>query len=448
MYFQRFYSESIAQASFLIGCVATGEAVVVDPTRDVDIYLQDAEKQGLRIVAITETHIHADYVSGSRELADITGAKLYLSKEGGPDWQYAFADQPNVVLIADGDEITVGNVRLRASHTPGHTPEHLSFFVIDGAATDEPMGVMTGDFIFAGDVGRPDLLEVAAGFKDTMRKGAETLFRSLQQFKERPDWILIWPGHGAGSACGRKLGGAPCTTLGYEKIVNPALRYEQEAAFVQDILSGQPEPPKYFARMKAINKQGPNFTRGKWNVPMIQPAGQLVDVRPADDYRKGSLPGTISIPMNASFSQWSGSLLSLDAPITIVASNEAEAKEAAKALFLIGIENVAGWILVAAETQIPAASPDTLGQGTLLDVRTGAERAEDAIPDSIHIPLAYLAEAKGLPSGRTYVHCASGSRALVAASYLRSKGIDAEPVLADYEEVKRGWSDRLVGQGV
>ena len=200
MFFQRFYNENIAQASFLIGCSANGEAIVVDPNRDVAQYIHAAEREGLRIVAVTETHIHADYVSGSRELANLTGAKLYLSKEGGPDWQYAYALEAQATLIGDGDSIQIGNVRLQAVHTPGHTPEHLSFLVIDGAATSEPNAVLTGDFIFAGDVGRPDLLEVAAGFRDTMRKGAEVLYASVEKFKSQPDRLMIWPGHGAGSA--------------------------------------------------------------------------------------------------------------------------------------------------------------------------------------------------------------------------------------------------------
>lgn len=446
MYFQRFYTESIAQAGFLIGCVASGEAVVIDPTRDLEPYLGVASRQGLKIVAITETHIHADYVSGSRELAQITGAKLYLSREGGPDWQYAFANEPNVELIGDGDEIVVGNVKLRASHTPGHTPEHLSFFVIDGAATDRPLGVLTGDFIFAGDVGRPDLLEVAAGFRDTMKQGAETLFDSIQKFKANPDWMTIWPGHGAGSACGKKLGGAPSTTLGYEKIVNQAIRCSEKSEFVDDILSGQPEPPKYFARMKTINKLGPAPTMGVWQISESEPKGQLVDVRARDEFLDGSLAGAVHIPMNASFSQWTGSLLSLDEPITIVANDESQAREAAKAMVLIGIENLSGWTRAESDVRIPVSAPQERREGTLLDIRTGAERAEDSIPDSMHIPLAYLADATNLPSGRIYVHCASGARSLVGASWLRSRGHEASPILADFEEVKKAELGRFAGQ--
>lgn len=436
MFFHRYYSDSIAQASFLIGCAVTGEAVVVDANRDLDQYLATAEKEGFRIVAVTETHIHADYVSGSRELAALTGATLYLSQEGGPDWQYSYASEPNVRLIRNGNEIVIGNVRLQALHTPGHTPEHLSFLVIDGAATDQPIGVLSGDFIFAGDVGRPDLLEVAAGFQDTMRKGAQSLFHSIERFKLMPDWLTIWPGHGAGSACGKKLGGVPSTTLGYEKIVNPSVRFERESDFVDDVLSGQPEPPKYFARMKMVNKQGPEPTRGRWNIEKVEPHGQIVDVRSIEEFIEGSLPNAVSIPMNASFSKWAGSLLRLDKPIVLVANSSSQAIEAAKALILIGLENVSGWCLPEAVQAFPLANADELVGKTLLDVRSGAEREDEAIPGSTHIPLVYLADAKNLPAGPIYVHCASGGRSLVGASYLRSQGVDAVAVRASFEEIE------------
>jgi hydroxyacylglutathione hydrolase len=435
MFFQRFYAESIAQASFLIGCNATGEAVVVDPNRDLEPYLETAKREGLRIVAVTETHIHADYVSGSRELAAITGARLYLSRGGGPDWQYAYGNEPNVTLIGSGDEIVVGNVRLKTLPTPGHTPEHVSFLLTDGAASNQPMGVLTGDFIFAGDVGRPDLLEVAAGFKDTMREAAVTLFGSLTAFKSMPDWLTLWPGHGAGSACGKKLGGVPSSTLGYEKLVNQALRFEREDEFVDDIISGQPEPPKYFARMKRVNKEGPEPTLDRWRIAEVEPVGQLLDVRSVPEYLAGSLDGAISIPMAPSFSKWAGSLLALETPITIIARDSEQATQAAKTLYMIGIENVAGWARPQPHYKLPTIGAKVFGEGTLLDIRAGSEREEELIPGSIHIPLAYLADVSALPPGRIYVHCASGARSLVGASFLRSQGIDAVAVIASFEEL-------------
>src|SRR5687768_9044585 len=263
MFLQRFYDDQLAQASYLLGCAATGEALVIDPSRDVAQYVETAKREGLRVTHVTETHIHADFVSGARELAAATGAQLLLSAEGGAEWQYAYAAGDGATLLRDGDVIRVGNVRVEAMHTPGHTPEHLSFVVTDTAGADRPMGVFTGDFVFVGDVGRPDLLERAAGYEGTMVEGARVLFRSLRRFKERlPDFVQIWPGHGAGSACGKALGAVPQSTLGYERLFNWGLAAEDEGEFVRAVLAGQPEPPKYFAEMKRINREGPRLLGG------------------------------------------------------------------------------------------------------------------------------------------------------------------------------------------
>jgi hydroxyacylglutathione hydrolase len=233
MLIKRFYDDKLAQASYLVGCAATGEALVVDPNRDVEQFVEAAEREGMRITHITETHIHADFVSGARELAERTGGTLYLSAEGGDQWQYEFAGDADAVLLKDGDSFRVGNVQIDVLHTPGHTPEHLSFVVTDTAGADRPMGVFTGDFIFVGDVGRPDLLERAAKYAGTMEEGARVLYGSLQKFKTAlPDYVQLWPGHGAGSACGKALGAVPQTTLGYEKLFNWGLAAGTEDEFV------------------------------------------------------------------------------------------------------------------------------------------------------------------------------------------------------------------------
>jgi hydroxyacylglutathione hydrolase len=316
MILERFYDDKLAQASWLVGCAATGEALVVDPHRDVEVYVAAAEAQGLRITHVTETHIHADFVSGARELAAATGARLYLSDEGGPDWRYAFAAEDGAVLLHDGDTFMVGNVRIEAMHTPGHTPEHLSFIVTDTAGADRPMGVFTGDFIFVGDVGRPDLLEKAAKVMGTMEAGARTLFRSLRRFAAQvPDFVQIWPGHGAGSACGKALGAVPQSTLGYERLFNWGLVEDDEEAFVRAVLAGQPEPPKYFAGMKRINREGPRVLGGFPRprhlqearlVELMESGALVVDTRSAADYAVEHVPGTINIPLNRSFNTWAG----------------------------------------------------------------------------------------------------------------------------------------------
>ena len=215
MVFKRIYDEGLAQASYFIGCQATGEAVVVDARRDIEVYLREAEAQQMSIRAVTETHIHADYLSGSRELAAATGAPLHLSAEGGAEWRYRFDHRP----LRNGDAIRVGNLTLRAVHTPGHTPEHLSFLLTDGAASTEPGFLLSGDFVFVGDVGRPDLLDESGLGSDTREPMARRLFESLKaSFWTLPDWVQVWPGHGAGSACGKALGAVASSTVGYEKL--------------------------------------------------------------------------------------------------------------------------------------------------------------------------------------------------------------------------------------
>ncbi len=219
MFFQQVYDEGLAQASYVIGCESTGEALVVDPRRDVDVYTALATRHDLHIVGVAETHIHADYLSGGRELAAATGATLYLSGLGEEGEGYV-ARQPDVrvKLVRNGDEIRVGHVRVRVRHTPGHTPEHICFEIFDGPDKTAPMMVLSGDFMFVGDLGRPDLLEQSLGKTGSAQASARTLFESLRSMlKDLPDFVAIWPAHGAGSACGKALGAVPSTTLGYER---------------------------------------------------------------------------------------------------------------------------------------------------------------------------------------------------------------------------------------
>jgi hydroxyacylglutathione hydrolase len=251
MFFELVYDKSLAQASYVIGCQAGGVAAVIDPKRDVDTYLQIAKANNMKITHILETHIHADFLSGSRELAALTGAEMYLSDEGDANWKYEFPHNK----IKGGDVVKMGNLTFEVIHTPGHTPESISFLLTDKPATNEPVMLFTGDFVFVGDVGRPDLLEQAAGLVGTQDIGAAQMYDSLQEFSKLGDFIQVWPGHGAGSACGKALGAVPMTTVGYEKIRNWALQLlNDKAAFTKELLADQPEPPKYFAMMKKLNK--------------------------------------------------------------------------------------------------------------------------------------------------------------------------------------------------
>ena len=271
MLIERIYDEDLAQASYLIGCQAKGTAIVVDGRRDIAVYQDLAAKNGMKIVAVTETHIHADYLSGTRELAAATGAKIYVSGEGGPDWQYEFDGE----RLYDGDTITLGNITIQALHTPGHTPEHLSFLVTDGAFSDQPGYLLSGDFVFSGDLGRPDLLDEAAGGIDTRFEGAKQLFASLRdKFLTLPDYVQVHPAHGAGSACGKALGAIPSSTVGYERLYawwGPYLAANDEQGFIDELLDGQPDAHAYFGRMKRENREGPAIMGERTPLPELAP---------------------------------------------------------------------------------------------------------------------------------------------------------------------------------
>ncbi len=277
MLIKYFYDSSLAHASYLVGCQKTKEAIIIDAGRNIQPYLDEAASRGMKIVGAADTHIHADYVSGARELADQHGAKLYVSDEGPAEWKYEFAADYDHQLLKEGDTFSVGNVDFKVMFTPGHTPESLSFVLTDrGGGADEPMGIFTGDFVFVGSIGRPDLLEEAAGIMGTAEPGARDLYKSIARFKELPDYLQVWPAHGAGSACGKGLGAIPTSTVGYEKRFNPALQFNDEQEFVDYILSEQPEPPKYFAIMKRVNKEGPAIL-GKPALPKKMDVAQLTE---------------------------------------------------------------------------------------------------------------------------------------------------------------------------
>ncbi|MBS1241124.1 MAG: beta-lactamase domain protein [Gemmatimonadetes bacterium] len=448
MILQRFYDDPLAQASFLIGCQATGEAIVVDPNRDAGQYIAAAEAEGLEIVAVTETHIHADFVSGTRELSERTGAKMYLSDAGPPEWQYGFRSDPRFVPITGGSRIKVGNVVIEAVHTPGHTPEHLSFFVTDGAASTEPMGILTGDFVFVGDVGRPDLLEKAAHVSGAADSSARVLFRSLEWFKGLPDHLQVWPGHGAGSACGKGIGAVPQSTVGYERRTNWGLAFDEEEAFVTQVLLGQPEPPRYFGVMKRINRDGPPLL-GRILTPeriserrlasLVAAGAVLVDTRATASYATGFIPGTVNLPLGRSFATYAGSLLPYDQDIyLLVEGGPAAVDQAVRTLVSIGLDRVAGYLgPEAIEIWRTAGHPvesvdqvtvDDLSAGehgrVVVDVRGASEWRAGHLKGSILVPLPELPDRLAeIPADRPVVLlCQTGSRSAVAASYLRSRG--------------------------
>jgi hydroxyacylglutathione hydrolase len=458
---ERIYDEDLAQASYFIGCQAKGEAIVVDPRRDLSDYLQLAEKNSMRIVAVTETHIHADYLSGTRELAAKTGAQIYISDEGGPDWTYG-PEFDGAVRMKDGHEITLGNVIIRAVHTPGHTPEHLSFLVTDGAQASEPGFMVTGDFVFVGDVGRPDLLDEAAGGIDTRFRGAKDLFASLRdRFLTLPDYVQVLPAHGSGSACGKALGAIPASTVGYERAFSWWADYltdDDEQGFVDELLSGQPDAHAYFGRMKVQNKIGPAVIGEQpelieYTVEQLLPELEadrviFVDTRHNTLVHEGTVDRSLNIPgvdKAASYGAWVYNPEVESRPLVLLASSRAEADAMRDHLVRVGIDSVRGFItsLDGLElTQPKLVNPedlDSFDRVMLLDIRNKTEYSEGHLPGAEQLSGGRVMWAQHrLPRNGTIVtYCRSGVRNGVAASALRREGFD----IAELDGSYLAWSE-------
>ena len=432
MIVKRFFEPLLAQNSYLIGCGACGEAIVIDPNRDLQQYVDAADAANVRITHVTETHIHADFASGARELAHRTGASLCLSGEGDQDWKYQF---PHDRTLKHGDRMTIGNVLVDVLHTPGHTPEHLTFLITDGAVADRPIGAVTGDFVFVGDVGRPDLLEKAAKIAGTMESSARTLWKSLQAFAKYPDWLQIWPGHGAGSACGKGISAVPHSTLGYERLFNWAFNAKSEDDFISTVLAGQPDPPPYFAVMKTLNKgQQVNRPIGQQSRPTLDEVlalGSLViDTRPAEAFAESHRHGVLNIPLNGSFVTWAGWLIPYDRDFYVITDRFEEVQ---RALSLIGLDRVAGHFSEFAGRggeSVPQISVAELkrrlpsNELVVIDVRNDNEWSDGHMPSAMHIPLGQLADrASELPADKPLVvQCQLGGRSAIAASILQRLG--------------------------
>ncbi len=456
MYFQHVYDKSLAQASYFIGCQAKGEAIVIDAKRDIDTYLEIAAQNNMKITHIAETHIHADFLAGSRELAAATGAKMYLSEEGGEDWQYEF----DHVGLKHGDSIKVGNLTLEVLHTPGHTPESISFLLTDQPATDMPVMVFTGDFVFVGDIGRPDLLEKAAGLVGTQEKGARQMYESLQRFAALPDYVQVWPGHGAGSACGKALGAVPSSTVGYELIRNWAFKYRNnEQGFVDYLLDGQPEPPKYFAMMKHLNKvprpllievpKHAKLTSEQFKDAYAKGI-KVIDTRNKMDFAIGHLPGSINIQGNNSFATWCGWILNYEERFILVA-DEAQMDDLTRKLMRIGLDNIYGFVSDISMLGIKAERSQIIDIETfesfigkenmqIVDVRGESEYKEGHIEGAYNIFVGTL--EKNLDkidrTKEVIIHCQSGDRAAIAQSLLAKHGIDVQNYSAGMKE----WTEK------
>ncbi len=465
MLFRQIVDENLAQYAYLIGCQATGEAIVIDPERDIDRYIDLADKEGLDIVAVADTHIHADYLTGTREFAE-RGVKVFASDEGDADWKFEWLlnSEYNYQLLKHGDTFKVGNIQFEVVHSPGHTPEHVSYLVTDlGGGADAPVGLASGDFVFVGDLGRPDLLESAAGIVGMMEPSARTLHKSVLAFLELDDYIQIWPGHGAGSACGKALGAVPESTVGYERRFNGAIQAAMrgEDEFVASILDGQPEPPMYFARMKRDNRMGPPLL-GSLPRPQLLSADELANVVRMGDavildtridraaFMAGHLPGSLHTPLNKAFNTVAGSYVEENTPIYLIVDME-HVETAVRDLIRIGLDDIVGY-----------ATPDTLEhyreKGELIatiphmklhDIPELAARSDVKFLDVRNLDeyrSSHVAGAENIAhtrllvrrdevrkDGQVAVYCRTGARAAYAAALLQRLGHNVIHIEGDYE---------------
>ena len=440
MYFQHVYDKTLAQASYFIGCQKAGVAAVIDPKRDVDTYLEIAKQNNMQITHIFETHIHADFLSGARELAAVTGAKMYLSDEGGEGWQYEFAHEG----LKHGQQLMVGNLKIEVLHTPGHTPESISFLLTDTPASKEPVMLFTGDFVFVGDIGRPDLLEKAAGMVGTQDKGAEQMYQSINLFANLPEFIQVWPGHGAGSACGKALGAVPSTTVGYEKKRNWAFSYgTNKAGFIDFLLTDQPEPPKYFAKMKELNKvDRPLLTE----VPTIKELSaaelkaamdkgvKLIDTRNKQDFEKGFIEGSINIQGNNSFATWMGWFVTYNEPFILLAA-PSQMDDLTRKLMRIGLDNILGFVDAAKISELANGALSTSKMVSISDVKANTTAQVIDLRGAAEFNAGHIAGATNVFVGTllqnlakvpkdkpVIIHCQGGDRAAIGYSLLVKEG--------------------------
>jgi glyoxylase-like metal-dependent hydrolase (beta-lactamase superfamily II)/rhodanese-related sulfurtransferase len=448
MIFKQFYLGCLAHASYLIGDESAHRAAVIDPQRDIDHYVEFAARHQLRIDTVILSHLHADFIAGHIELRDRVGARIYLGESARAEYSF--------VPLAHGDRVEIGQVVLEAMTTPGHTPESISLLVFDTQRNDrEPFAVLTGDTLFAGDVGRPDL-RAALGW--SAADLGEMLYESLTtKLLPLPDATVVYPAHGAGSLCGKAIRKETMSTIGQERLTNYALQPMSKAEFVRLVTADQPEAPAYFTYDAVLNSKERPTLEAALAVEMhplsadeivsLQQAGaQLVDTRDPDIFAPVHLAGGINIGLNGQFATWAGTIVDREAPLVIVADPGRE-REAATRLGRIGFDRVVGFLsggmhslgarhqnLTAIQRISPALAADFLATDELLavDVRSPSERAQKSIPRSIGVPLNHLPlKSASLPKNRpVLVYCAGGYRSSIAASLLHRAGFSSVVDLA------------------
>ena len=453
MKFTQYYLECLSHASYLIGDETTGRAVVVDPQRDVSEYLADAAELGMTIELVIETHFHADFLSGHLELAEATGARIVYSSVAQPEFDF--------LAVADGERYSLGQVELEFLHTPGHTPESMSIVIYEHAG-DAPYGVLTGDTLFIGDVGRPDLLS-SIGF--TREELADKLYDSLQtKLMPLPDATRVYPAHGAGSACGKNLSTELWSTMGEQRTTNYALRAPDRATFVGLVTEGQPPAPGYFVYNAILNRQGRELLDETQMPPALSydamraalAAGAvLVDGRTPEEFATGHLAGAINIGLEGRYAEFAGSVITPDVDIVLMTDPD-RVLEGKNRLARIGFDRVIGYLadpyaeMFTHRDDVQVASrltTNALGERIadvpelqIVDVRNPGEVAAGMVPGAVNIPVGQLPDRLGeLDTHRpTVVYCAGGYRSSVAASLLRRHGFDdVSDVLGGYN----AWAD-------
>ena len=438
MHFKQFYLGCLAHASYLIG--SDGKAIVVDPQRDVDQYIKEAADQNLTIEHVIETHLHADFVSGHRELAQRTGAKIYFGWKANARFEH--------VAVHDGDEIRVGSMKLKFLETPGHTPESISVLIFDQADSSEPKAVLTGDTMFIGDVGRPDLL----GSVMSPRELAGQLYDSLhQKLLTLPDSVQVYPAHGAGSMCGRNISSETSSTIGQQRRFNYALQPMARESFIDMMTTDLPEAPAYFSQDAQLNREGPSPLTDLPHPPELSPAevsklreqgAVILDTRSADQFGNGHIPGALNIGLGGQFATWTGTLIPLKTEIVIAAETQDHVREAQTRLARVGHENIVGFlsggILSWHNAGLPLTNTEQISvdeldrrlkEGVtqqLVDVRRPGEWASGHIAQAIHIPLNKLKDGVNQLNRAQdiTVICAGGYRSSAATSLLEQLGFE------------------------
>jgi glyoxylase-like metal-dependent hydrolase (beta-lactamase superfamily II)/rhodanese-related sulfurtransferase len=441
MYLQQYFIEGLGCASYLIGCESRGVAAVIDPDRDVQKYLDTAKERGLKITHIIETHLHADHVSGNSELAAQTAAEVYLHETSGVEF-------PHKKLKHD-DVIALGNIQIKAIHTPGHTPESITLLVTDTTRADEPWLALTGDTLFVGDIGRPDLVgnEAALGLAQDMHS---SVFNKLLPLN---DSLLIYPGHGAGSLCGKSIGSMKSSTLGFERKYNLALQPRSAEEFISFATSELPNQPANHTRIKAMNRKGAKLLGGvsptpikiKEAVDIFQKGAALLDIRSKEEFAKAHIPGSVHIEFDTQLSNRIGLMLPSDAPIILLLEHISQYKDIVYMLARVGFDHVLGYLAESLEAWEQAGLPLTAGYiidvepmelnqllkncsngdcPTIIDVREAWEYQQGHVPGAMLIPLGQLSKrlSELNPEKPVAVICASGARSQSAAGLLGQKG--------------------------